>query len=134
MELFDFIKILFRPDEYAKLKQHEKSKYYFMLNRFMSINFPLQAQAFNHLKVSQAEAVDYWQGQLSKLYSRSPDWMYTKTGKKANKKKIAWPSEEAVAFYLSKNGMSKRDLHDAVKMFGDDALEPMHRIDRSWKD
>jgi len=131
MELFDFIKILFKPEEYAKLKQHEKGKYYFMLNRFMSINFPLQANAFNHLKLSQPEAVDYWHGQLSKLYTRSPDWMYTKTGKKG-KKKSAWPSEEAVAFYLDKNKMSKRELHDAVKMFGDDALEPIHRIDRAW--
>ena len=94
----------------------------------MSINFPLQAQAFNHIKISQAETIDYWQGQLSKLYSRSPDWMYTKTGKKA-KKKISWPSDEAVMFYLRKHGMSRKDLNDAVKLNGEEALKPIFVID-----
>ena len=128
MELFDFIKTLFKTTEYNKLKPYEKSKYFFMINRFMSINFPLQAQAFNHIKISQAETIDYWQGQLSKLYSRSPDWMSTKTGKKA-KKKISWPSDEAVMFYLRKHGMSRKDLNDAVKLNGEEALKPIFVID-----
>lgn len=131
MELFDFIKTIFKPAEYAKVKQYEKGKFYFMLNRFMSISFPLQAQAFNHVKVSQPEAVDYWQSQMAKLYTRSPDWMFTKTGKKANKKKISWPSEAAVSYYLRRHNMSKRELQDAVKMFGDEALEPIFRLEKS---
>ena len=131
MELFDFIRVLFaNTDEYNKLKRHEKAKFFFMSQRFMSIMFPLQAQAFNHLKISQAEVLDYWHSHLARLYSRIPDWIRTRTkGKKLDK--IKWPSDDAVQFYLTRVKMSRRDLQDSVNLFGKAALEPIFRIEKS---
>jgi len=129
MELKDFVKMVFeRPDEYTKLRSTEKAKFFFMLQRFCSIMYPVQAQAFNHIKISQAESCDYWQESLSKLYKKTPGWVYTKT-KKTDKKKADVPSAEAIDYYLERTRTSRRDLDDAVRLFGDQAYDPIRKIE-----
>lgn len=132
MELFDVVKILFeKPDEWDKLKPYEKAKFFFMINRFCAIAYPEAANAFNHIKIPQAQALDFWHKNFRKLYTRIPDWIYTKTKKKEKEKKIKMPSEDAVRYYLSKQQLSMRELQDAIKMFGEDSvLEPIRKIDR----
>lgn len=128
--LFDYLKNVFeREIEYNKTTRAEKSKHFFMLQRLMSIAFPIQAQAFNHIKISQPEVADYWQSSLTKLYKKTPTWIYTKTKKADKAKKLEMPSDEAVKYYLERSKMSKKQLDDAIKMFGDDALEPIRRIE-----
>jgi len=130
MELKDFIKALIeRPEDYKGLRSTEKAKFFFMTQRFMSIAFPIQAQAFNHIKISQAETLDYWQSSLTKLYKKTPTWIYTKTKKADKAKKLEMPSDEAVKYYLERTKMSKKQLDDAIKLFGADALEPIRRIE-----
>lgn len=130
MELKDFIKALIeRPEDYRGLRSTEKAKFFFMTSRFMSIMFPIQAQAFNHIKISQAETLDYWQSSLSKLYKKTPTWIYTKTKKTDKAKKLEMPSDEAVKYYLERTKMSKKQLDDAIKMFGEQALKPIRRIE-----
>lgn len=130
MELKDFTKALFeRPDEYKEATSSEKAKFFFMTQRFMSIAFPLQAQAFNHIRIPQAETMDYWHDSMAKLYKKTPSWIYTKTKKKDVKKKSDRPSDEAIEYYLERMKMSKRELDEAIKLFGDEALEPIRRIE-----
>ena len=130
MELKDFIKIIFeKPEEYKNVRNTEKAKFFFMLQRFTSIQYPIQAQAFNHIKISQAEVADYWQQSMTKLYTKTPSWIYTKTKKSEKKKKSEIPSEEYINYYLEKTKMSKRELDDAVKLFGDQAYDPIRRIE-----
>ena len=41
MQLFEFIKVLFEDrEQYAELARYDKAKQFFMLNRFMSIQYP----------------------------------------------------------------------------------------------
>lgn len=136
MELKDFIKTLVeRPEDYKEVTNSEKSKFFFMTQRFMSIAFPVQAQAFNHIKISQAETMDYWHESLKKLYQKTPNWIYTKTKKSTAKKtKLDMPSDEAISYYLERTKMSKRELDDAIKMFGEEALEPIRRIEAIMKE
>lgn len=136
MELKDFIKALVeRPEDYKTVTNSEKSKFFFMTQRFMSIAFPVQAQAFNHIRIPQAETMDYWHESLTKLYKKTPTWIYTKTKKSdAKKSKIDMPSDEAVSYYLERTKMSKRELDDAIKMFGEEALEPIRRIEAIMKE
>lgn len=130
MELKDFLKILFeKPEEYKNVTKTEKSKFFFMLNRFSSIAFPIQAQAFNHTKISTSEVSDYWQQSMTKLYTKTPGWIYTKTKKTEKKKKAEAPSDESINYYLERTKMSKRELTDAIKLFGDEAYEPIRRIE-----
>jgi hypothetical protein len=57
-----------------------------MINRIMSINFPVQANQFNHLKINPSSSVDWWHGTLINLYTKPPYWIYTKTKKKESQK------------------------------------------------
>jgi hypothetical protein len=131
MELKDFMRAVFeRPEDYKDVTSSEKAKFFFMTQRFMSIAFPIQAQAFNHIRIPQAETMDYWQESMSKLYKKTPGWIYTKTKKNTDKKKKSEaPSDEAITYYLDKMKMSKRELDEAVRLFGDEAFEPVRRIE-----
>lgn len=130
MELKDFIKILFeKPEEYSTLTTVEKSKFFYMTQRLCSIAFPIQAQSFNNIRISQPETVDYWHESMIKLYKKTPAWVYTKTKKRVEKKNTSMPSEEAITYYLNKMNYSKRELDDALQLLGDSVLDPIRRID-----
>lgn len=129
MELFEFIRVIFEdPQRYKKLKPYEKSKFFFMLNRYMAITYPMQANMFNMLNVDPVAATDYWQRNMSKLFRKMPNWIYVKTAKDKTAKKN-YPSDEAIKMYLNKMEMSKRDLQYAEKLYGMIVYEPMLKLD-----
>lgn len=85
----------------------------------MSIQFPLQANQFNHTKISPRPVVDWWHNTLSRHYSKMPNWIFTKT-KKSGEKKLS-PSQinvdpEVEKFIREKYKSSNRELAD-LKMF-----------------
>ena len=57
-----------------------------MINRRMSIQFPLQAQALQQVKIDEVAVIDFWQSYLRKQYSKTPFWMFTKGIKKSKEK------------------------------------------------
>ena len=114
MKLFDYIKILFgRDPQWEKLKGYDKSKNSFMVNRFMSIKFPVQANMFNALKIDPVGQAEAWRMVASK-FNRVPGFIYTKT--KASKKIKPWvPESKALEFYLKINEIGERDFKEAMK-------------------
>ena len=130
MELFEAVRCLFEDKKkWQTLSQYDKKRFFFMINRICAINYPLVSNAFNHTRISQAEALDYWADNLSSVYSRTPKWVYCKT-KKVKVEKIKMPSSDAIAVYLQKMKMSRRDLDQAIKTFGESALESIRAIDK----
>jgi len=84
MELFELTKIMFEdPKSYQNVTPGEKRKHFFMINRRMSIQFPLQAHVLQHQKIDEVAVVDFWQSFLRKQFKSTPYWMYTKGAKKA---------------------------------------------------
>lgn len=124
-DLFEFINgMTARPAEFKKTKLHERGKHFFMVNRLCSIAFPMQAAAFNHIKINPAQVVTFWQRLLSAKYSRTPKWMYVSTAKEKAKKKAKVPvSEETIKKYCEQFQISRRDINDAVEIFGDAAYK-----------
>ena len=114
MKLFDYIKVLFGRDlQWEKLKGYDKSKNSFMVNRFMSIKFPVQATMFNALKIDPVGQAEAWRMVASK-FNRVPGFIYTKT--KASKKIKTWvPDPKALEFYLKINEIGERDFKEAMK-------------------
>jgi hypothetical protein len=114
MKLFDYIKVLFGQDlPWEKLKGYDKSKNSFMVNRFMSIKFPIQANMFNALKIDPVGQAEAWRMVASK-FNRVPGFIYTKT--KASKKIKTWvPDPKALEFYLKINEIGERDFKEAMK-------------------
>ena len=120
-DLFTFINdMVAKPTEFKKVKMHERGKHFFMVNRLCSINFPIQASYFNHIKIHPGQAVTFWQELLSKRYNRTPGWMYVKTAKaKAEKKAQQLVDDAVLRKYCEVYKMSRRDIDDAIEILGD---------------
>lgn len=133
MELFEFTKIIFEnPEEYAKITPGEKRKQYFMVNRRFAIQFPMQANALQHLKINQAGVVDFWQQFMRRTYKRTPGWMYTKGVKKAkqDKEKKINVSETLVNEYCRRLVVDKKSVYDAIEFYPDLMLKELKEFDK----
>lgn len=130
MELFELINTMFKPQEFKKVKMHERGKHFFMINRFASIKFPVQASYFNHIKINPAQAVTFWQELWSKSYSRTPNWMYVKTAKAKAEKKAKQPfTDEFIKIYCEKFQMSRRDFDESLEILGDSFISEVKQIE-----
>lgn len=81
---FDIIKLMFTDKEsFDNLSDYMLSKHFFMINRIMAIQFPLQAQCFNKLNINEAQVIRSWQFFATSNcgYGRVPSFVYTKSGK-----------------------------------------------------
>jgi hypothetical protein len=120
MELFDVIKKIFIKKNWDDVGRNDKVRNFFMINRIMSIQWPIQAHQFNHTKVSPSPVVDWWHGTMSNYYGKSPAWIFTKTKKDPTKetKKIDFSAyEEAEEFVRKRFEISKREISDLKKFF-----------------
>lgn len=100
------------------LSPNIKKEHGFMLNRRMSIKYPVQAQQMNALKINQASVVDYWS---QTLYNGKfvPKWMMTKGAAKSSKereKKDKIPTD-IMNEYLNFYGISMHDFQYALDNF-----------------
>ena len=121
-KLFDFVKIMFtKPALYKDIKQHNKKRHHFMVNRFMSIKYPGNAQLFNINGINGGNVVDSW-SMVAARFKSVPGWFYTKT--KKSKKNIVDkynPSERALQIYMDKNQIGQREILE-LKQFAKEAF------------
>ena len=109
MELFDVVKSIFSKKDWKKVSRIDKDKYFFMINRFISIGHPKQAYIFNLRMISKEHVLDYWNRQLSKLYSTIPSWIYTK-GVNSSKSEIKIKyDDDLVKIFCEYNKCSKAE-------------------------
>lgn len=132
MELFDFIKVVFtNPTEYSSTTPGEKRKHYFMCQRRFAINFPMQANALQHLKINQAAVMDFWQVFLRKQYKFVPGWMYTKGVKKAQeaKEKKLTVSNELIKEYCKYFKVDPKSVRDALEFYPHDMIKELKEFE-----
>lgn len=114
MDLFDYVKAIFSQNrDFENLKDYDKKKNAFMLNRFMSINFPTQAQLFNRMNINPVGVADSWR-KVGVRYKKTPGWVFTKTKKKPKESEYS-PSEEALSLFLKVNEIGMREYKDAMR-------------------
>lgn len=120
MELFDLTKSMFGDTaNYGEATKGDKKKNFFMINRRMAIQHPMQSQALNGLRIDPVSAVDIWQKFLSKQYKKTPFWMYTKGIKKSKEekeKKVNIPSADILEYAKAYN-YDPKAVRDALVMF-----------------
>jgi hypothetical protein len=121
-KLFDFVKIMFtKPAHYNKIKHHNKKRHHFMINRFMSIKYPANANMFNVNGINGGNVVDSW-SMVAARFKSVPKWFYTKTKKaKKNTPDKYNPSDRAVELYMNKNEIGQREMGE-LKLFAKDQL------------
>lgn len=131
--LFDYIKVFFNnKDAFSKLTPAQKAKHHFMLNRFMAIKYPLQANRLNLNGIDGSAVADSWQ-LVARQYKRVPGWIYTKTkGTSKNKATLKF-DKEMVSFYLSLHKMSEKDFEQLKLMFPDELKSELKGLERQIK-
>jgi hypothetical protein len=114
MNLFDYIKVIFGKDvDWEKMTNYDKSRNAFMLQRFMSIKYPIQANLFNQLKTDPIGQAESWRMVCSK-FNKVPSFIYTKTKKTTSKKEWV-PKPKAVEMYLKYNEIGEREFKEALQ-------------------
>ena len=131
MELFDVVKRIFESDaRWKEISNHDKARNFFMINRIMSIQFPIQANQFNKLKVYPVPVINWWHATLSPRFKKSPQWIFTQTSKsnknKKEDKKIDF--SEAELLVRDKYQVSVRDLDQIKKFYPDKYKDWMESI------
>lgn len=120
--------------EWKKIKDTDKARNFFMLNRFMSIKYPVQASILSHYKINAVSVSDYWHRTMNTLYSSTPGWIYAKTKKKADvEKKLDLPSNEMIKWYCEKNEITRKDFDQNVKFFGEKFVSELKSLEKILK-
>lgn len=136
IQLFDYIKIVFSKDEKAwkELKDTDKARNFFMLNRFMSIQYPVQASYLSHYKIDPVAVSDYWHRTMGQKFTYTPKWIYAKTVKKKDQeKKLDLPSNEMIKWYCEKNEISRKEFDQNVKFFGENFVNELKSFEKILK-
>lgn len=116
---YDIMKSFFSDKEWGEIDKIEKSKNFFIINRTMSIAFPLQANAFNHTKIDPVSVVNYWRETLVRMYNSPPGWFFTSSNKKEKAKKYV-PSDEVSLFIREKYEISEREVKELLEYYPSD--------------
>lgn len=119
MDLFKFLPGYFSDSrEYDALNNNERSKFFFMTNRFMAIKFPHLANVFNHLEINSGQAIHSWHD-LVKKSGAIPGWLWSGIkGKKA--KEAAKPidcSNELELLYCQVNDITYKEFNRLVELY-----------------
>ena len=134
-KLFDFVKIMFtKKKQYAEIKNHNKKRHHFMINRFFAIKFPSNAQLFNINGINPIAVIDSW-SLVASRFRGVPGWIYTRTKKTAKKQAVSKsqyiPSEEAIRVFIDKNEIGKREFKELEKFAKEELYTKLQSIDRS---
>lgn len=114
MQLFDYIKVLFGSDQgWDDLNGYDKSRNSFMTNRFMSAQWPVQANLLNALRTDPVGQAEAWR-MVARKFNRVPGFIYTKVSKGKTEKQWT-PDPKALEFYLKVNQIGMREFNEALK-------------------
>ena len=135
-KLFDFVKIMFtKQKDYHNVKNHNKKRHHFMINRFFAIKFPANAQLFNVNGINPIAVIDSW-AMVATRFKGVPGWVYTKTKKpskaKSDKSKYI-PSDEAVKVFIDKNEIGMREFKELEKFAQTELYTALQSIEKSMQ-
>jgi hypothetical protein len=135
-KLFDFVKIMFtKQKDYKNIKNFNKKRHHFMINRFFAIKFPANAQLFNVNGINPIAVIDSW-AMVATRFKAVPRWVYTRTKKsakaKVDKSKYI-PSDSSIKFFIEKNEIGIREFKELEKFAPDELYTTLKSIERSIK-
>ena len=135
MDLFDLTKMMFdRNSKWSSVKPYDKVKNFFMINRFMSINFPMKANLFNNRHITSSSAIDSWRDVVNRLFTKTPNWLYTKTKKNEKQKQKKFPERETVMTFMKLNNMSQKDFGLLMENFQAETIEELLQFEKILKE
>lgn len=127
--LFDYIKFFFNNhSEYHTLNSSHKAKHHFMLNRFMSIKYPIVANKLNKIGINGASVADSWH-LVARQYKKIPNWVYTKTNKSDKNKPNPKLDTNLLKEYANLNKLSSLDIANLEAFYYDDLKKELKTLE-----
>jgi len=120
MELFDVVKAVFGPSKaWESVGKADKVRNFFMVNRFMAIQFPVQANEFNNTRIVPEHVLNWWHSALSPKFGKAPKWIFTSVSKKDSSKstKKVQNFDLVEDFVRLKFELGKRDLLELKQFY-----------------
>lgn len=115
-----------QKDEYKKLSDDDKEKFFFIMNRKFARKYPKQAQFFNNKIINKSSALDIWYYFFIKQrISGIPDWYWFKM---SNKKEAGLLKKEELEFFIEFYEFRKDDLDFLTKYYPDDLKEEVKKF------
>lgn len=134
--LFDIINAIFTNKDFVESQTDETLRQNsFMINRRMSIQYPLQAQIFNNVKVNASDMVKFWSMYLFNG-KFPPKWVYTAGAVKSQEKKETANSDVSATIkkaYCDKYFISMKDLDLAKELFFDEYIQDIKDFEELYK-
>lgn len=128
-KLFDYINFFFlKSNEYHKLNSNQKAKHHYMLNRFMSIQYPLTASKLNKIGINGAYVSDSWQ-LVARQYKSIPKWIYTKT-KKTSENALDKLDKDLLKEYARINKISSLDMKNLEAFYFNDLKAELKLLEK----
>lgn len=128
IDIFEFIDMIFDPsiNINKRFSSYDLAKYYFMLTRFMSIEFPLQASMLSVVGINEANVVRYWVKFLRRKFTYKPNFFYTKTKKEV----LVYVPPDAVRIeYCRMHEIDQKTFKEAMRMFPDEMKQELDLIE-----
>lgn len=133
MDLFKFLPHFFSDSSiYNKLNNNERSKYFFMTNRFSAIMFPHIVNNFNHLEINSGQAVNSLHD-IFKRFGSVPQWLWAgvKKTKTTTKKIEVKADDEIVAKYLEIYEISYKEFERLSELYPNELQMELNEISES---
>lgn len=135
-DLFVMMNNFFKDNEWKKYSLYEKSRNFFMINRYMSINYPIQSAIFSRNGIVGGHVVEFWRNVFIKQFKSMPNWIYTKTKKKSKEDKIIDFSkfgDDVIEYFYNINKCSYKELNEAKKLYPEQLFEELTKIENMMK-
>ena len=115
--LTDFIRKIFGKTDkpWDDMTPYEKQRNAFMINRIMAIQFPTSANSLNAVKTDGYSVTEVWRHKVGKLFTRVPDWAYTRTGKSETDKTLSKFKKDTLLHYCKVHECGMRELKEQYK-------------------
>ncbi len=117
--------------EYNTVTRKEKDRNFFMINRRMSIKYPVQAFKLAFNNINKEYAIDCWYMITKRFNGVKPGWMYTKT-EKEKIQKIKY-SDLAKNFYMKTNEIDEKTFQKALEFEPKKMQDILIKLDKQLK-
>ena len=116
---FDVLDIMFSGNEslYKTVTKKDKERNFFIINRRLSIGYPIQAFKLSAIGIDSESAIDCWWQITKKWNGRKPRWYFLKTDKEKKELKsveIKY-TDRAKEYYINSNNITVKDFELAIK-------------------
>ena len=133
MELFELTKVIFETKNWEDVTIYDKKKYFFIINRMFSCQFPMQVNVLQLRNINPITVMDFWFDFLSKKYNKTPFWMYIKgTKKQQETKEKKTVSGETLKAYSEFYKIERKILQEAIDVFGDKMINEIKLFEKNF--